>query len=175
MCSSDLTFKHMERRSSAVAKMKYNQDGTIKEVPYWTENVVEQIEPFNPFRRVEAETMHWGYGLKTEKMPDGKIALINIDNNESLSLKGVDFKEGAKQFIVSAACVMPGSYLELRLDSTDGPLIGTVKINPTGSMHKYEEMSTKISGAKGVHDLYLCFKSNSTKDNLYNLDYWEFK
>ena len=149
------TFKHMERRSSAVAKMEYNQDGTIKEVPYWTENVVEQIEPFNPYRKVQAETMHWGYGLKTEKMPDGKIALINIDNNESLSLKGVDFKKGAKQFIVSAACVMPGSYLELRLDSADGPLIGTVKINPTGSMHKYEEMSTKIAGAKGVHDVYL--------------------
>ena len=48
-------------------KMHYNPDGTIQEVPYWQETKLEQIENFNPYRRVEAETMAWGYGLKTGK------------------------------------------------------------------------------------------------------------
>ena len=54
------TLDHKERRSTSVAKMHYNPDGTIQEVPYWQETKLEQIENFNPYRRVEAETMAWG-------------------------------------------------------------------------------------------------------------------
>lgn len=169
------TFKHHERRSSSAAKIHFNADGTIEELPYWLDTVLEQIEPFNPYRRVEAETMAWGYGLKTEKMPDGKIVLTDIDNNESLSLRGVDFGKGAKQFTVSAACMVEGGYIEIRLDSTRGPVIGTVEITPSGGMDVYKPMSCDIKGAKGVHDLFFCFKSTAQQDNLFFLDYWQFK
>lgn len=169
------TFKHHERRSSSAAKINFNPDGTIEELPYWLDTVLEQIEPFNPYRRVEAETMAWGYGLKTEKMPDGKIVLTDIDNNESLSLRGVDFGKGAKKFTVSAACLVEGGYIEIRLDSTRGPVIGTLEITPSGGMDVYKPMSCDIKRAKGVHDLYFCFKSTAQKDNLFFLDYWEFQ
>lgn len=169
------TFKHHERRASMAAKMHYNADGTIQEVPYWSETVLEQIEPFNPYRRVEAETMAWGYGLKTEKMPDGRICLTNIDDNESLCLRGVDFKKGARTFSAMAACSVEGGYIELRLGSTTGKLIGTLPITPSGAMDKYKLMTCSVQEAEGVHDLYLCFKSTAQKDNLFFLDYWEFK
>ena len=169
------TFKHHERRSTSVAKMYYNENGTIQEVPYWTDNKLEQIETFNPYRRVEAETMAWGYGLKTEKMRDGKISLINIDDNESLCLRGVDFREGAKEFSASIACVVEGSYIDIRIDGVDGPLIGTLKIESSGAMDRYKLMSCPIKGVKGVHDLYFCFKSYAQKNNLFHFDYWEFK
>jgi len=169
------TFVHHERRSVSVAKMQYNPDGTIQEVPYWAETVLEQLEPFNPYRRVEAETMAWGYGLKTERMPDGKMCVTHIDNNESLCVKGVDFGKGAKEFSVSAACNVDGGSIEIRLDSADGTLIGTVDITRTGAMDRYKSMSCKIKNAQGKHDLYFCFKSTAQKDNLFFLDYWEFK
>lgn len=169
------TYKHHERRSSSAAKITFNTDGTIEELPYWLDTVLEQIEPFNPYRRVEAETMAWGYGLKTEKMPDGKIVLTNIDNNESLSLRGVDFGKGANKFSVSAACLVEGGSIEIRLNSTRGPVIGTVEITPSGGMDSYKLMSCDIKGAKGVHDLYFCFKSTAQNENLFFLDYWEFK
>lgn len=169
------TFKHHERRCSMAAPMHYNADGTIQEVPYWTETVLEQIESFNPYRRVEAETIAWGYGLKTEKMPDGRICVTNIDNNESLCVKGVDFGKGAKEFQAVAACNAEGGYIEIRLDSTTGSLIGTLPIKRTGAMDKFEEMSCKISGAQGVHDLYFCFKSSAQNNNLFFFDSWEFK
>ncbi len=168
-------YKHHERRSAMAAKMHYNTDGTIQEVPYWTETNLEQIETFNPFRRVEAETMAWGYGLKTEKMPDRRICLTSIDNNESLCLRGVDFKKGAREFSVLAACNVDGGYIELRLGSTTGKLIGTLPVTRSGAMDRYKLMSCPIKGAEGIHDLYFCFKSNSQKDNLFFLDYWEFK
>lgn len=169
------TFKHHERRTSSASKINFNADGTIQELPYWLDTKLEQIESFNPYRRVEAETMAWGYGLKTEKMPDGKIVLTNIDNNESLMLRGVDFGKGAKQFNVSAACLVEGGYIEIRLDSTRGPIVGTVEITPSGGMDVYKLMSCDIKNAKGVHDLYFCFKSTAQNNNLFFLDYWEFK
>ncbi len=168
------TFKHHERRSVMVAKMHYNPDGTIQEVPYWTETVLEQIEPFNPYRRVEAETMAWGFGLKTEKMFDGKIALTSIDNNESLCVRGVDFGKGAKKFTASIACVVEGSFIDIRLDEVDGPIVGTLKVESSGAMDVYKEMSCSIRKAKGIHDLYFCFRSNAQKDNLFHMDYWMF-
>lgn len=143
------TFKHHERRSSMAAKMHYNADGTIQEVPYWTENILEQIELFNPYRRVEAETMAWGYGLKTEKMPDGRICLTGIDHNESLCVRGVDFGKGAKEFSVLAACNVDGGHIDIRLDSTSGPLIGTLEVTRSGAMDRFKLMSCAVNGAKG--------------------------
>lgn len=168
-------FKHHERRSVSVAEMHYNADGTIQEVPYWTDNKTEQIGFFNPYRQVEAETMAWGYGFKTERMPDGRLCLTCIDDNESLYLKGVDFGGGAKEFSATMACVIEGSRIEIRLDSVDGPLVGTLNVKSSGAMDRYESMSCPIKGIKGVHDLYFCFKSNAQKNNLFHIDYWIFK
>ena len=70
------------------------------------ETKLEQIENFNPYRRVEAETMAWGYGLKAENHKNGGLYITDIDDNEYLCVRGVDFgKKGAKKFSVSAACV----------------------------------------------------------------------
>jgi hypothetical protein len=62
--------------------------------------------------------------------------------------------------------------LTLRLDSQDGPVIGTVKIGATGSLETYKSFATKVKKAVGVHDLYLCFSKTSGD---VRLDYWEFK
>ena len=169
------TLDHKERRSTSVAKMHYNPDGTIQEVPYWQETKLEQIENFNPYRRVEAETMAWGYGLKTGNHENGGLYITDIDNNEYLCVRGVDFgKKGAKKFSVSAACVEKGGMIEIRLDSTEGPVIGSVSISPTGGLDIYKQMSCRIKNAKGVHDLYFCFKGEKG-NKLFNLDYWEFE
>jgi hypothetical protein len=133
------------------------------------------IESFNPYRRVEAETMAWGYGFKTERMSGNRLSLTNIDDNESLCLKGVDFGTGAKAFSASIACVTEGSRIEIRLDGVDGPLVGTLKVKSSGAMDRYADQSCTIQGASGTHDLYFCFKSNAQKSNLFHIDHWSFK
>ena len=63
------TREHFERRSVSLAEMHYRADGTIEEVPYWLDlRLPEPVGTLNPYRRVEAETMAWGYGLRTEKI-----------------------------------------------------------------------------------------------------------
>jgi beta-xylosidase len=181
------TYVHHERRSVNATEITYNADGTIQEVPYWMDQEpMKQLHWLNPYSRVEAETMAWGYGLKSAKMgiPNtGVVAdmptstgrknmyIYDINDGEYIRLRGVDFGKGAKSFAMTAAAT--GSCtVTLRLDGVHGPVIGTVTIGKTGSVEKYKSFGAKVKDAAGVHDLYLCF-SNANGD--VHLDWWQFK
>jgi beta-xylosidase len=183
------TYVHHERRSVSATEITYNADGTIQEVPYWLDQQpMKQLHWLNPYQRVEAETMAWGYGLKSAKMGienTGVVAsmpestgkrnmyIFDINDGEYIRLRGVDFGQGAKQFsIMAAAAAQAGCTVTLRLDSVKGDAIGTVDIKSTGSVENYKSFSTKVKGASGVHDLYLCF---SKAQGDVRLDYWQFK
>ena len=183
------TFEHHERRSVSATEITYNADGTILEVPYWLDQKpMKQLHWLNPYQRVEAETMAWGYGLKTAKMgipntgvvkdmPEstGKrnMYVFDINDGEYIRLRGVDFGKGAKQFaITSSAAANAGCTITLRLDSNNGPVVGTLAVKSTGSIEKYRTFTTKVKEATGVHDLYICF---SRAQGDIHLDWWQFK
>ena len=181
------TFVHHERRTVSAQEITYNADGTIQEIPYWLDQQpMKQLQWLNPYRRVEAETMNWGFGLKSAKMgientgvvkdmPEsvGKrnMYIFDLNDGEYIRLRGVDFGTGAKSFAITAAATGTAT-VTLRLDSQDGPVIGTAVIGSTGSVEKYKAFSAKVKGATGVHDLYLCF--DKTQGDV-RLDYWMFK
>lgn len=170
------TMEHHERRSVSVAEMTYNEDGTIREVPYWLEQEpIKQLEYLNPYRRVEAETMNWGYGLKTEKRRDGHgMVVTDVDDGEYIRLRGVDFgKKGARRFVASMASERHVS-VELRLDSEQAQPFATLRVAPTGSGDTYRETDCKVKNAKGVHDLYLRFRMPVGK-GMVKFDYWKFE
>ncbi|MDE6693645.1 MAG: glycoside hydrolase family 43 protein [Muribaculaceae bacterium] len=170
--------EYLERRSVSVAEMHYNPDGSIQEVPYWFDNVVEQIEPFDPYREVEAETMSWGYGMRTtprnQWAPDRWNQLVTaIDDGDYIRVSGVDFADGPKAFSVKAQCPLYGGVIEIRVDDVDGPQIGEVIIS--GTKNKIETFTVPTASVTGIHDLYLVFKgSKQQKNNLFNLDSWQF-
>ena len=182
------TFVHHERRAVSASEITYNADGTIPEIPYWLDQKpLEQLHAFNPYQRVEAETMAWGFGLKTAKMgientgvvkdmPEStgrrNMYVYDIDNGEYIRLRGVDFGDKAAKSFTIAAAATGSLTVTLRIKSSDGPIIGTVGIKPTGSLEKYRMFTAKVSKAVGQHDLYLCF------DNVQGdvrLDWWQFK
>ena len=181
------TFVHHERRSVSATEITYNADGTIQEVPYWLDQQpMKQLHWLNPYQRVEAETMAWGYGLKSAKMGienTGVVAdmpmstgrknmyVYDINDGEYIKLRGVDFGKGAKQFNITAAST-GGVTINLRLDSNKGPVVGTVSIGKTGSVEKYRTFSGKVKNATDVHDLYICFDKASGD---VRLDWWQFK
>ena len=181
------TFVHHERRSVSATEITYNADGTIQEVPYWLDQQpMKQLHWLNPYKRVEAETMAWGYGLKSAKMGienTGVVAdmptstgkknmyIYDINDGEYIKLRGVDFGKGARQFNITAAST-GGVTVNLRLDSNKGPVVGTVTIGKTGSVEKYRVFSGKVKNATGVHDLYICFDKASGD---VRLDWWQFK
>lgn len=170
--------KKLERRSVCVAEMTYNEDGTIKRVPWWGKGApvpsVSQIGHFNPFSQTEAATICWSSGIKTTNRVAGKggVYATATTNNAYIKLQGVDFgSKGAGKFIASVACATKGGTIELRLDSETGPLVGTLKVKPTGALDKWETQSCSVRGAKGVHDLYLRFTGEGSP--LMNFDWWK--
>ncbi|SDQ32927.1 Carbohydrate binding module (family 6) [Prevotella sp. khp1] len=181
------TFVHHERRSVSAQEITYNGDGTIQEIPYWLDQQpMKQLHWLNPYQRVEAETMAWGFGLKSAKMGienTGVVAdmptstgkknmyIFDVNDGEYIKLRGVDFGKGAKQFNITAAAT-GGCTISLRLDSADGPVVGTVTIGKTGGVEKYRSFGGKVKNAAGVHDLYICFDKASGD---VRLDWWQFK
>ncbi len=180
------TYVHHERRSVSVAEMHYRSDGTIEEVPYWLDHKpMQQLHNLDPYRRVEAETMAWGYGLKSAKkgientgvvkdMPAStgcrNMYIYDINDGEYIKLRGVDFASGAATFQVTAAST--GScLLTLRLDGRDGQVIGSTTITATASADTYAVFTCGVQKVTGVHDLYLCF-GNTVGDT--RLDWWQF-
>ena len=167
------TNTHYERRSVSVAEMHYNEDGTIQEVPYWADTKLEQIGTFNPFRKVEAETMAWGYGLKTVPNSKNSLSVVDVNSGEYICVRGVDFgKNKARRFEISAL-PLEGGNLKIRLDAPDGKIVGNVNIPQGNGISKYELYSCEINAVSGVHDLFLSFEGENNKD-LFELDYWKF-
>jgi len=173
------TSRHAEQRSVAAAEMSYNEDGTIQELPYFLDCKLTQREAFDPYRRVEAETMAWGYGLKTiqynttgPKLPTPVVT--DIDEGEYILIKGVDFGKGARSFTASAASHLYGGSMEIRVDSPQGRIIG--KITVPATKDEYQEFTCKLKNVTGVHDLYFVFVGNSRqKGNLFNFDWWQME
>ena len=182
------TFTHHERRSVSATEIIYNEDGTIQEVPYWLDQEpMKQLCWLNPYERVEAETMAWGYGLKSAKMGienTGVIAdmptstgkknmyIYDLNDGEFIKLRGVDFGEkGARQFSMTAAST-GGCKVTLHIDGLEGAVIGEAVISKTGSVEKYKSFTSKVSNVQGVHDLYLCFDNTNGETRL---DWWTFK
>lgn len=167
------TMEHHERRSVSVAEMRYRDDGTIEEVPYWSKEGVKQIAYLNPFKRIEAETMAWGKGVKTEKADSIGVYVTNIHNGDYIMVKGVDFKKGAKSFIVNALAVN-GGMIDLYIDSINGKKIGRCLLKTNGKDDKWSTVDTNVAKVAGVHDLYLVLKGNANVE-LFKLNWWKFK
>lgn len=176
--------KHYERRSICLETLIYNADGTIQKLPFWTNSGVKQLGSLNPYKRVEAETMAWSEGVKTEfatewernvswdkgkKIAD-RLFVTSIHHGDYIMVKGVDFSKGASSVDVNVSSLF-GGKIEIRTDKKDGPLIGTVNINTSAEGDLWKTISTPVKNIKGIHDVYFVFRGEK---DLFNFDWWMF-
>ena len=158
-------------RSAACEEFTYGSDGSIPALKSTREGP-QQIEAFNPYQRIEAETMSWSSGIKTEKH-DGGVSIGYIENGDYTKISGVDFGEkGASEFYASVGSAGDGGKVEVHLDSVDGPMVASVDVSPTGGWNTFETVSSTCSGATGKHDVFFRFTGGSSY--LFNADWWQF-
>lgn len=135
----------------------------------------------NPFEKIEAERYNIGTGFVLEGAFEGSLQLGGIQHGSYAAYKNVDFgSEGAIGFIARASSGTGGGNIEIRLDSKDGPKVGTLNVEGTGDWNHYIDAVTLLkddqgapSTITGVHDLYLVF-TKTNDDYLFNLNWIQF-
>ena len=159
------------KRSVCIEKFTYNADGTIPTIKMTTAGP-PAIANLNPFVQTEAETIAWSTGLKTEVCSEGGMDVTSINNGDYIKVKSVDFGTGAVSFDARVASASSGGSIELRLDSATGTLVGTCAVSGTGGAQTWATKSCTVSGATGLHDLFLKFTGGS--GDLFNFNWWKF-
>jgi hypothetical protein len=160
-------------RSVCVDEMKFNPDGSVVQMNM-TKEGPPPVATLDPYQRVEAETIAWESGVETAKTNGVGVYVTDISNGDYIKVRNVDFTaKGAAKFMASVAGATAGGAIELRLDSETGPLIGTLKVQATGALDRWQTQSCFVKKPKGVHDLYLKFTGG--EGSLFNVDYWKFE
>ncbi len=158
-------YQHKERRSVGLSEMKYNADGTIQKIDYWPDNGVAQLEDFDPYKRVEAETMSWGEDVRVRKSgAAGNTVITNLSEGKYTKISGVEFGDaGAESFSASVLSVKKASSITVRLDKVNGEVVGKAEFNADGLV------TVPLTGAVGKHDVFFVFTGD------FEADYWEFE
>jgi len=112
------------------------------------------------FAKIEVESYNNMSSSTIEKIGTGNngSGLGYIENGNTVTFKGVDFGNGATSF---NACVASkadtATKIEVRLNSANGNLLGTLSVPSTGGWDTYKELSTNISKVTGKNDIVLKF------------------
>ncbi len=162
-------------RSAAVEEFKYNPDGTFPIINATAEGPAP-VGTLDPYGRVEAETMAFSRGVKSEPTSYGGVYVSEIHNGDYIKLREVDFGNDSTPLTFSAtvASALRGGSIEVHLDSIAGPTVATINVGNTGGWEKWTTLTTdNVTPVSGIHDMYLVFKGRKGP-KLFNLDYWGF-
>nr|WP_308422999.1 carbohydrate-binding protein [Paenibacillus marchantiophytorum] len=168
-------------RNTNINKVSFGADGVIQPITGDYAGV-PQLKNLNPYTRVEAETIGWNGGISTETttQPGGMVSSINlavsdINDGDWTAVSKVDFgAAGAGTFKANVASGSGGGNIELHLDSATGTLIGTLPISNTGGDNVWKTKTTSVSGATGVHNVYMVY-TGASAGNLFKVDSWQFE
>jgi len=160
-------------RSVSVEEFAWNKDGRIPEIKPTKEGVAP-IGTLNPFQRVEAETIAFSQGVRSEwNSNKGDIFVSDIQNGDWTKVREVEFTRSPKSIEVRAASALQGGMIEVRLDSLKGQVLTTVNIDRTGGWEEWQNSKAQITATvEGKHDVYFLFKGLKGC-KLFNWDWWK--
>jgi hypothetical protein len=158
------------KRSVCVEEFTYGADGSIPKLTMSTKGP-SAVAALNPFQQVEAETIAFSSGLKTEVSADAGAGMnvTSIGNGDYIKVKDVDFADGVTSFEARVSSAASNSKIELHLDSETGTLLGTCDVSGASS---WTTKTCAVSGGSGKHDLFLKFVGGS--GDLFKFNWWRF-
>jgi beta-glucosidase len=130
--------------------------------------------PRSAFSQIEAESYNSMSGIQSETCTDtgGGQDIGYIESGDYAVYNSIDFGSGATGFNTRVASNTTGGNIEVRLDSLTGTLVGTCAVAGTGGWQTWTTNSCTISGASGLHNLYLKFTGGT--GSLFNVNWFKF-
>ncbi|HMA94543.1 MAG TPA: family 43 glycosylhydrolase [Polyangiaceae bacterium] len=158
------------KRSVCVEEFTYGTDGSIPKITASTKGPTA-VATLDPFTQVEAETIAFSSGLKTEVCSDtgGGMNVSAISNGDYIKVKDVDFLDGATSFEARVSSAASNAKIELHLDSQTGTLLGSCDVSGASS---WTTKTCSVTGGSGKHDLFLKFTGGS--GDLFKFNWWKF-
>lgn len=174
------THQWANMRKACVEPIEFNPDGTIKEVLMTTQGI---SGPINPTLRMDAARACELSGnlAITVRRPENDIPveyLSEIKDGDYAYWRYYDFTNtNINTFICKTWGDNAAAYIDIRLDSPSGELLGVCETQPMTGEVAYSIHETKIKQVTGTHAIVLVFKGNNTQDNskpLMNLEWFSF-
>jgi arabinoxylan arabinofuranohydrolase len=161
-------------RSVCVEEVKFNKDGTIQPMKM-TDGISEGLATLNPYIKNEAETMAWSEDVKSMQNDVVGVFITALRKDAYTKVGDVDFRrDGPSKFTARLGTTHNGGIsMEIRIDSLDGELIGTVEVPLTGGDDRWALRTINVQKVTGVHDVYFVFKGKAPGKIMY-FDYWRF-
>ena len=124
--------------------------------------------------QIQASSYVTESGIQDEDTSDttGIYDIGYVTNTAYLTYSNVDFGTGVSGVTVRTASGGNGGTLEFHLDSASGTLLGTATLPVTGGYQTWSNVTAAISGATGVHTLYLVFKGSG---GIANINWFQFQ
>jgi O-glycosyl hydrolase len=158
--------------------------------PAYTVSAVSQIQAssFNSTAGNNIPGNYLTWGLETELTSDtnGGYDVGFASDGDYAVYDNVDFGAGVSTVAARLACLQDngqgneggncGGNIEFRLDSNTGTLVASVTVPSTGGWETWQTTSSAtVSGATGVHDLYLVFNAPASgTTGLGNINWFQF-
>jgi arabinoxylan arabinofuranohydrolase len=158
-------------RRACVEPISFNADGSIDEVEMTSQGAAKSLDAFV---KIEAERacMLNGY-CRIKRVSLDNESLSSVKTGDWAAYKYLDFGKGVSSFTVSAHSDA-GGYINIRIGSPAGRIIGTVQIKPLSKRLEYDAFSCKVDLIKGVNALYLEFIGIEQGAKLFDIDSFQF-
>ncbi len=167
---SDVTARYVQAKVNIPAQ-KDGGSAVINEFEVW--GVSDEPESTrSPYEKIEAETFDRQFGVEIEELNGGGMDVGCIQNGDLIAFRRMDLGAGEKIFSVNEGSETDGGTITLHLDAPDGKKVGSCAVSGTGGWTDFKEFTCDVSGASGIHTLYLVFEGDD--GFLMNVDSFTF-
>lgn len=127
-------------------------------------------------QQIQASSYNDMYGLETETTSDidGGYDLGYSGDGSWAEYRNIDFASGVSSVSVRVASGGSGGTLEFHLDALNGPLAGTATLPVTGGWQTWTTVTTPISGATAIRNLFVVLRSGGLSGGVVNLNWFQF-
>lgn len=155
-------------RSACVEEFTYNEDGTIPFIPF-TKHGPRPVGTLNPYNRVEAETMAWSWGVKTDRQAGFDHYVTQIHNGDWIKVREVDFgQDGPSEIEIQTLKFNTPAVVEFYIDSLGGDPFASFDVRASGAMK-----TSLARPVTGRHDVYILFRGGD--EQFFDFDWWKVR
>ena len=143
----------------------------------WTGTPLGTLPPVAATAQIQGSSFSSESGLESEQTSDatGEYDLGYLSPGAYTVYSNVDFGKSVSQVNVRTASDGGGGTATFYLDSMSGTPIATVSLPVTGGWQTWTTVNAPVTGASGVHTLYVVFSGVGTSTSIANVNWFQFQ